>query len=45
MRFETADVGPRHRSPRPGEQTAAILERAGYDGDAIKAMFSKNIVA
>ena len=45
MRFRDADVGPRHRSPRPGEQTTQILKDSGLDDEAIKSLFERNIVA
>ena len=45
MRFQEADVRPRHRAPRAGEQTREILERYGYGEDEIQALLDRNIVA
>ncbi len=45
MRFRDADVGPRGRSPRPGEHTISVLADAGFDQVAISSMLDSGTVA
>jgi crotonobetainyl-CoA:carnitine CoA-transferase CaiB-like acyl-CoA transferase len=45
MRFATADVGPRSRSPRAGEHTSQVLLDAGYSQAEIDEWLESGIVA
>lgn len=45
MRFATAEVGPRFRSPRLGEHTRSILDKLGLDKDEISKLSEQKIIA
>ncbi|MCB1693539.1 MAG: CoA transferase [Pseudomonadales bacterium] len=45
MRFATADVGPKGRSPKPGEHTSRLLRNAGFDDEAIATLYKRGVVA
>jgi crotonobetainyl-CoA:carnitine CoA-transferase CaiB-like acyl-CoA transferase len=44
MRFTTADVGPRGRSPKLGEHTRAILEKVGLNETEVAELIEQNII-
>jgi crotonobetainyl-CoA:carnitine CoA-transferase CaiB-like acyl-CoA transferase len=45
MRFRTANVGPKGRSPRAGEHTTEMLRRAGFDDADIERLYASGVVA
>lgn len=44
MRFATADVGPRGPSPKAGEHTDTVLQKAGYSKVEIEAFTESGVV-
>jgi len=44
MRFKTADVGPKTRSPKIGEHTLSVLAQFGFDDAAISQLLADNII-
>lgn len=44
MRFATADVRPRHRSPELGENTRSTLKSAGYDEAALDQLAQDGVI-
>ncbi|MFT7139958.1 MAG: crotonobetainyl-CoA:carnitine CoA-transferase CaiB-like acyl-CoA transferase, partial [Sulfitobacter sp.] len=44
MRFATADVRPRHRSPELGENTRSTLKSAGYDDAALDQLEQDGVI-
>jgi len=44
MRFKTADVKPRGRSPKIGEHTRSVLTEFGFQQAAIDALLADNII-
>jgi crotonobetainyl-CoA:carnitine CoA-transferase CaiB-like acyl-CoA transferase len=44
MRFKTADVGPKRRSPKIGEHTNAVLAEFGYDAAEIAALLAGGVI-
>jgi formyl-CoA transferase len=44
MRFKTADVRPRGRSPKIGEHTRSVLSEFGFDAAAIEGLLADNVI-
>ena len=44
MRFKTADVRPRGRSPKIGEHTRSVLTEFGFDAATIDTLLADNII-
>jgi crotonobetainyl-CoA:carnitine CoA-transferase CaiB-like acyl-CoA transferase len=44
MRFKTADVRPRSRSPKIGEHTRSVLTEFGFDAATIDNLLADNII-
>lgn len=44
MRFKTADVGPKTRSPKIGEHTLSVLAEFGFEDAEISQLLADNII-